>query len=413
MRDTRSLPSVMSLLGYRRLVYSSSAVIFGVMGQAVARGWLARELTGSNAGLGGVMMVFGIAMLVSSPIGGVATDALSKRSVLIAATAALTVSSFLLGLAVLMNVERYWMLLVASAVQASAFAFYLPARIALIAEVVPPEQTGHAIVLSQTVQEATRVFAPALAGVLVGVPWFGAGGVFLMAAGLAVVAGVVLGAIPAGPPRPQRVRSPFADFVDGARYVRSRRSLSLLAVTTIVVVIIAFPYLTFLPTLAEERYDAGATGYGLMSGTAGLGAVLAGIAAPRYRIVIRRPWHTVPISGLVLASGLVLLGAARSFPAALVALLLVGGAALVFQTTTQSLLLSLADVEYHGRLQSMVVLGFSGFGLAALPLGVLADVTSLRLVLGAMGVSVASVSVAFAFVRRRQRGELAEAIELA
>ena len=48
-------------------------------------------------------------------------------------------------------------------------------------------------------------------------------------------------------------------------------------------------------------------------------------------------------------------------------------AGLVFQTTTQSLMLSLSDVEYHGRMQSMVVLGFSGFGLAALPLGLLAD----------------------------------------
>ena len=32
--------------GYRRLFISAALVIFGVMGQAVARGWLARELTG-------------------------------------------------------------------------------------------------------------------------------------------------------------------------------------------------------------------------------------------------------------------------------------------------------------------------------------------------------------------------------
>jgi len=51
--------SAMESPAYRRLLYSSAAVIFGVMGQAVARGWLARDLTGNNTGLGGVML-FGV-----------------------------------------------------------------------------------------------------------------------------------------------------------------------------------------------------------------------------------------------------------------------------------------------------------------------------------------------------------------
>ena len=59
--------SVLRNDGYRRLYISAALVIFGVMGQAVARGWLARELTGTNAGLGGVMLVFGVAMLLATP----------------------------------------------------------------------------------------------------------------------------------------------------------------------------------------------------------------------------------------------------------------------------------------------------------------------------------------------------------
>ena len=92
----------------------------------------------------------------------------------------------------------------------------------------------------------------------------------------------------------------------------------------------------------------------------------------------------------------------------------VGGSALVFQTTTMSLMLSLSDLEYHGRLQSMVVLGFSGFGLAALPFGVLADAWSLRWVLVAMGVVVATISGAFAWRRTvLRRHPATAAVELA
>ena len=84
----------------------------------------------------------------------------------------------------------------------------------------------------------------------------------------------------------------------------------------------------------------------------------------------------------------------------------------MFQTTTQSLMLSLSDIDYHGRMQSMVVLGFSGFGLAALPLGLLADAITLEVTLALMGVAVLAVTAAFALRRRRHRRELV-AVELA
>ena len=75
------------------------------------------------------------------------------------------------------------------------------------------------------------------------------------------------------------------------------------------------------------------------------------------------------------------LGLMHWFGLALVALAAIGATGLVFQTTTQSLMLSLSDTEYHGRMQSMVVLGFSGFGLAALPLGAFADAVTLEVTL--------------------------------
>jgi predicted MFS family arabinose efflux permease len=102
--DTGSTWAAMSVPAYRLLFYSAAIVIFGVMGQAVARGWLARELTGNNAGLGGVMLVFGAAMLVATPLGGVAADRYPKRLVLLLAVLALMASSLLIGIAVIADV---------------------------------------------------------------------------------------------------------------------------------------------------------------------------------------------------------------------------------------------------------------------------------------------------------------------
>lgn len=405
--------SVLQNDGYRRLFVSAALVIFGVMGQAVARGWLARELTGTNAGLGGVMLVFGGAMLLATPWGGVAADRLSKRLVLLGAVAGLTLSSLLVGLAVVTDVIAYWMLLVAAAVQAVAFAMYLPARIAFITELIEPELVRHAVTLSQTAQEGVRVFGPALAGVLIGVEGVGTGGVFLVAAVTSFLAGVVLFRLPPGAPRRKSERSPLAELADGLAYVRRTPWLGLIAVTTILVVIASFPYLAFLPTLAEERFGVGAGGYGVMSGVAGLGAVIAGLLGPRWGTIVHRPWLTVAASAVALGISLVLLAVVQQFALGLIVLAIVGAAALVFQTTTLSLLLSLADIEYHGRLQSMVVLGFSGFGLAALPLGLLADATSLGVVLTGMGVVTAAVGIEFARRRRQDRRARTITVELA
>ena len=68
-----------------------------------------------------------------------------------------------------------------------------------------------------------------------------------------------------------------------------------------------------------------------------------------------------------------------------------------------SLVLALSDLEYHGRVQSLMMLSFSGFGMAALPLGALADEIGLRVTFAWMGVGAIFVMGWCATVRQRQR----------
>ena len=110
-------------------------------------------------------------------------------------------------------------------------------------------------------------------------------------------------------------------------------------------------------------------------------------------------------AGLVFGASLVFLGVSPVFLVALVAMLLVGAASMTFQTLNNSAVLSLADVEYHGRVQSLLMFSFSGFGLAALPLGVVADAVGLREVLVGMG----AVIVVFMLTAERWRRRTAPA----
>jgi MFS family permease len=123
--------------GFLVLYLNAAAVFLGVMGQAIARSWLAFELTGSNAALGGVLLSFGIALLIATPWGGVAADRLPKRLVLQLSVLILATSSAWIGLAVVFDVIQYWMLLGAGVLQAVGFALFNPARMAFLSELVP------------------------------------------------------------------------------------------------------------------------------------------------------------------------------------------------------------------------------------------------------------------------------------
>lgn len=373
---------------YLRLWLGSTVVFLGVMAQSIARSWLAFDLTGSNAALGGVLLSFGLAMVIATPLGGVVGDRLPKRAVLQVAMGILAVTSAWIGFAVVFDVVAYWMLLAVGALQAVAFSLYNPARMAFITELVEADDVPEAVTLMLVNAEASRVAGPSLAGLVIASASYGVQAVFL-ACTVLFVAGMLAGiGLPPGhrkgnaPPR-----SPFGELYDGLQYVRTRRPLLLLLGCTLAVVMVGLPYLAFLPSVSDGLFDTGSAGYGLLSASSAVGAVVAGLVVGRVR---RRtgPWPLVVLSGVVFGLAIVLLSLAPSFSIAALALVPVGAGLLVFQTMTQSLLMSLSDVTFHGRIQGLVMLSFAGFGIVALPLGLLADAVGLRQTFAGMGVVV-------------------------
>src|SRR5215207_7489337 len=206
------------------VLYLNATVVFlGVMAQTVARSWLAFQLTGSNAALGGVLLAFGVTMLIATPWGGVAADRLPKRLVLQTAVSLLAISSAWIGIAVAADFVQYWMLLGASVLQALGFALFNPARMAFLAEVLPQEAIPRGVSLLLVNAEVNRVVGPALAGVVIGAISFGTAVIFLSSAVLAVVGLLLTGALPPGRRRGEESdRSPLGELVDGVLYVKRR-----------------------------------------------------------------------------------------------------------------------------------------------------------------------------------------------
>ena len=393
----------LSIPAYRRLWMAGLLAFLAVQSQMIARGWLARKLTGTNAGLGAVYLGFGIPMLLATPWGGVAADRMSKRHLMLFSQFLLTASAAWVAVAVAFDFIEYWMLIATAALQAVGFAFMGPARMAFTGELVGREALPNAVVLGQMSLNSTRIIGPALAGILIGTAYVGTAGVYFLSVGLTGFAMFLTLSLPAGSPDPNRQqRSPFAELADGVSYVRQRPEIGLLILTSFAVVMLAFPYVAFLPTLADEIFKTGSTGYGAMSAVSAVGALGASFLIAG-RAGGPQASRVQGIAGLAFGATLGLLAVAPWFAVALVVVMLVGGAASAFQSMNNSLVLGLADLEYHGRVQSLMMLSFSGFGLAALPLGLVADAIGIRATLAAMG-GVTVAAMGLSILARRRRG---------
>lgn len=341
--------------------------------QVVARGYLAFDLTGKNSALGGVMLAFGVPQLLLGLWGGVLADRLPKRNLLFVCQGIIATNSAWVAFMIQTDRIEYWMLIVAGVVQGAGFAFVGPARQAFIGDLVGRQSIGNAVVLQQLSMNSTRVIGPGLAGAFIAVAFIGIAGVYAMTTIGFFIAMVTMFRLPAGNPTPREdPRSPIADMVDGVRYVVRRPSIALLILTSFAVVMVGFPYQSFLPSIAADVYGVGSFRLGMLQSAGAVGAVVATVLVAAYA-ESRKAWVAQPITAMLFGGSLILLGAAPSFWVGMLAMVGVGALASGFQSLNNSLTMSSTDSAYHGRVQSISMLSWSMFGLAALPIGILAD----------------------------------------
>lgn len=373
---------------FRILWFGTLFSFLGMQMQVLARGYLAFDLTGKNSALGGVMLAFGLPQLIFSVWGGVVADRLPKRNVLLLSQSVIALNSLWLATMIATDRVEYWMLLAAGVVQGVGFAFVGPARQAYIGDLVGRDTIGNAVVLQQLSMNSTRVIGPSIAGALIGIQYIGIGGVYYLTTAGFIIASLMMLQLPPGNPRPRLVeRSPLADLKDGLSYVKRRPAISHLILVSFAVVMIGFPYQSFLPSLARADYDVGPSGLGWLSSAAAVGAVTATVFVAAYAHH-SRAWFFQPVLASAFGGSLVVLAMAPSYVAGLVAITLVGALASGFQSLNNSLTMMLSKEEYHGRVQSISMMSWSFFGLAALPIGFVADHVGLRQTLALQGITV-------------------------
>src|SRR5688572_27134254 len=237
--------------GYRLLFQGSLVTQIGMWMQQVAFGWLVLEMTNSPFYLGLAGFCRALPMLVISPFGGVLADRLDRKHLLIASQASIALLSGGLALMVAFNLAQPWHLLVASFLLGSAFSMNMPARQALVSQLVTREQLPNAIALNSMSMNSSRVIGPSLAGILIGV--IGVAGCLAMH-GLAYVWSVynVLAIkVPAYTGR-ARESSVLSNLIEGFRYCYEQKSVFGMLSLAVMTTVFGMQYMNLLPAFARD-----------------------------------------------------------------------------------------------------------------------------------------------------------------
>jgi MFS family permease len=377
---------------FRWLFISNMAFFLAMGGQGLVRAWIAFELTGSELALGIVSFTVAVPMLLVAPVGGAMSDRFERRN-LIAIGQSFVLLSELIVLALLWTDRlEFWHLVTAAGLMGCVFPFIMPARQALVANVVGRRGLPNAMALGMAGMNVTRVLGPAAAGFLLGP--LGAKGTYVVGVVLYAAALVATLFVNRHPMEAKPTASVFANVLEGAHYVRQNRLVLVLIFFGLVPMFLAMPFQTLMVVFAEEVWHVGSTGLGLLSACAGIGGV-AGSFYVAWQADSQRRIRRMMVSMVGFGAFLLLFSVTPYFTTALGLVFLANACGSVYGTLNNTAIQMIIPDEVRGRVSSFLMMSFSLPLLGTLPMSAVAQGYGAPTAVGIASVLAVVVSLLF------------------
>lgn len=309
---------------FRSIWIASVTANIGTWMQSVGAAWLMTSLTPSPLLVALMQTAASLPIFIVGLPAGALADVIDRRKLLLITMTWTIVVALALGLLTLAGLVSAWTLLALTFLLGLGGALNAPAWLAVVPELVEPQELSSAVTLHATGFNVARAVGPALGGLVVAAT--GPAAVFLLNA--AACLGVLVALF-----RWQRARVPsdappedmLGATAAGMRYVRHSSALHAVLVRIGVFILGASALWALLPTVVRHELGLDATGYGIILGSLGFGAVGGSLLLPRLR-------RSLPVDRLTAAATLVFAGATLAlaslrFLPLLVACMMVGGTA--------------------------------------------------------------------------------------
>jgi predicted MFS family arabinose efflux permease len=372
----------------------------------VTQSLLVYRLTDSAAILGVLALASAVPQVLLFLVGGTMADRFPKKRLiqigqLAAGTMALVVAIALsTGYLSREHGGSWWILMVTAVIQGIFMAVAIPARQAIIPDLVKPETVMNALALNTMGTNTFRLIAPIVAGFVIDSAGFAA--VFYIMAGLYLIAVLLIAFIPETHKPTVHTRSTLAEAGEGLAYIWGKRTIFLILSYAIFYIVLFMPYQMMLPIFSETILKVDATGLGVMQGVSSVGALLASLVLAS--IPNRKRGYLVLGGGMVAGMGLVMLVLSHSWYLSLAAMFVVGAGQAGHSTALVTALQALTDAEYLGRVMSILMMNQGLSGLGTFFVGMLSVGVGVQWAIGGFASALILLSASFlAFMPKVRR----------
>jgi MFS family permease len=278
----------------------------------VAVAWQVYDLSNDPTALSLVGLSWTIGMVAFLLTGGVVSDRVERRRVMIGADLVRAAVLVVIGILSVSGVLEVWHLVALVVLFGAGEAFFGPAFGAILPDVVPGEQLVQANALDQLVrQSAGRLIGPALGGFVVAA--LGAGTAFLLDAATFAVSAACIAALRVRslPQTDGAERSARAELREGVVFVRSQPWLwATLIAASVSLLMFLGPLEVLLPFVVRNDLHSGAGAFGAILAAAGAGSVVTSVLLSqrglprRYLTFMYAAWSagTLPLVGYALGT---------------------------------------------------------------------------------------------------------------
>ena len=386
---------------YRLFWVGNAFSNFGMWALTAGRLWLMHLLTDSTLMLG-MVMFFGLGpILVFSMWGGVVADRVNRMKLVVKTRGVIAFLAIVTALLISFEIIEPWHLLLLSFLNGVLLSFDIPSRQAIIPNLVNKEHLMNAIVAQSFVHGAATVLGPLLFAPLInfldieGVFYF-IGSMYL----LTVVFFMCVDVSPHSSSSNNPEKSVFvADLIEGFRYMTARAEILSLMGLGIVVGFFGLSLGTLLPVFAEN-FGGGALIYSRFLFAMGIGGVVATFMLAFFSSG-KNSLYLQLISGLILGISLIVFTVVEPLILAFIFVLMIGMSRTIFHIINDTILQTIVDDKFRGRVMSIHMLGWGSSAIGGLLVGFVAQLYSPENALVFAGISIIIGSIIFTYITQR------------
>ena len=350
-----------SALTHRKYLYLWLGLLVSIAGsqmQFAAIHWHVRELTGepNPMALGGIGLARIVPVILFSFIGGAVADNFNRRRVLFLTQSILTLQAAALAYLTFAGKITIWHIYLLTAIQASTMAFDLPARQAMVPNLVSREHLASAFSMGTIAFNVGAIVGPLFFGII---PEGGQGVAYLINAASflgVLVALVLMGQVPQDLKQASGIN--LQSMGEGVWFIFTRPLILSTMLMDFVATFFASAN-TMLPIVARDILYVGKTGYAWLTSAQAIGSVVAGMIVSQIKELRRQgPLFLASVTMFGLATAW--FGLSRTFIPAMIALLFVGAGDAV-STVIRNTVSQLQTPDHiRGRMTSVNQIFFMG-----------------------------------------------------